>query len=192
MPTWRLELFNGWDPKTGTGLLKDGFEQSAFFRHLQSPLTSNRLLDAADRMGFTIQFFPHPVWQPFLNRFVFDSRVSMIPATTRYRDVFARSAVCVTDWSSSVFDFAWMGKLVVYYQPDDDNHYTKGYFEYERDGFGPVTHSAEELINRLIDLMERGCPMDEPYRSRTREFFAFHDHDNCRRVTDAILAASQS
>ena len=189
MPTWRLELFNSWDPKTGKGLLKDGFEQSAFFRHLQSPLTSNRLLDAAGRMGYTIQFFPHPVWQPFLNRFVFDSRVSMIPATTRYREVFARSAVCVTDWSSSVFDFAWMQKPVVYYQPDDDNHYTKGYFKYERDGFGPVTHSADELIDILIDLMERSCPVDEPYRSRADSFFAFHDHENCRRVTEAILLA---
>lgn len=186
MPTWRLELFNGWDPTTGKGILKDGLEQSAFFRHLQSPLTSQRLLDAADRMGYRIHFFPHPVWQPYLDRFVFDHRVSMISATTRYREVFARSAVCVTDWSSSIFDFAWMQKPVVYYQPDNDLHYRPGYFEYARNGFGPVTHSAEELIDHLIDLMKRGCPMDEPYRTRSREFFAFHDHGNCKRVTEAL------
>jgi CDP-glycerol glycerophosphotransferase (TagB/SpsB family) len=190
MPTWRSDLFNGWDPKTGKGLLKDGLEQSAFFRHLQSPLTSRRLLDAADRMGYSIHFFPHPVWQPYLDRFVFDPRVSTIPATTRYRDVFARSACCVTDWSSSIFDFVWLGKPVVYYQPDADNHYETGYFEYERDGFGPVFKSADKLIDHLIYMMERDCPMEEPYRTRAMEFFAFPDKNNCRRVTEAILAAS--
>ena len=192
MPTWRWEWFDGWDPKTGNGRLKDGLEQSAFYKHLCAALSHPRLLDAASRLGYSIEFFPHPEWQPHLDRFIIDSRVAKVPIGTTFREVFARGAVCVTDWTSAVFDFAWLGKPVVYYQPDNDLHYGRGYFDYERDGFGPVTHSADELADCLIDLMERDCPMDEPYRTRAQHFFAFHDKENCRRVTAAILSASNS
>ncbi len=190
LPTWRAALFAGRDPKTGKGRLKDGFEDSPFFRHLCAALSDRRLLDAAERLGYAIDFFPHPEWQPFLDRFVLDPRVRKIPAGTKYRDIFARSAACVTDWSSAVFDFAWLGKPVVYYQPDNDLHYQAGYFDYAADGFGPVTHTPQELTNILVYLMERDCPMDEPYRSRAATFFAFRDRDNSRRVTEEILKAS--
>ena len=189
MPTWRESLISGWNPRTGKSLPRETFTDSDYFRHLHSVLSSQRLLDAASRLGYAIEFFPHPEIQPLAPLFTDDQRVRILPPGTKYRDVFAHGALCVTDYSSAVFDFAWLGKPVVYYQPDDDNHYAKGYFDYEQDGFGPATHSADKLVDILIALMERDCPMDEPYRSRAKHFFAFHDKNNCRRVTDAILAA---
>ena len=45
------------------------------------------------------------------------------------------------DYSSIAFDFAYMKKPLIYYQFDQDkyytNHFAKGYFDCERDGFGP-------------------------------------------------------
>ena len=58
-----------------------------------------------------------------------------------------------------------------------------------RIGEGPFVHDREELVRTLAGLMERGCPLEEPYRSRVEAFFPFHDRDNCRRVTEAVLAA---
>ena len=192
MPTWRAHLFAGRDAKTDKKILKEGFEDSVFYRSLCATLSNCHLLDEADRLGYRIHFFPHPEWKPFMDRFAVDPRVRKPTPETTYRDVFAKSAICVTDWSSAVFDFAWLHKPVVYYQPDDDLHYKKGYFDYERDGFGPVLHDSEELANRLIDMMNRGCPLDEPYASRVASFFAFHDRSNCSRVARAIVEASDS
>ncbi len=190
MPTWRRALCSGFNPKTGDTMPDESLEKSPYFIHLRSAVSSPKLLAAAERLGYTIQFLPHPVFIPYANRFQFDPRVRLLSGNIRYGDIYARSSICITDFSSAIFDFAWMKKCVVYYQPDPDQHYVPGYFAYERDGFGPVTHSADELTDCLIDLMERGCPMDEPYLTRAKEFFAFHDQNNCHRVTEAILAAS--
>lgn len=186
MPTWRQDLCSGKNAKTGEWLLAPGFGNSSFVSHLRAAISSSKLLNAAECLGYRIQFLPHPLLASGTPLLSFDPRVRILPTGTAYRDVFAESAVCVTDWSSSVFDFAWLGKPVVYYQPDDDRHYIDGYFDYEKDGFGPVTHSANELVDILVSMMERGCRMEEPYRTRAASFFAFHDQNNCRRVFDAI------
>ncbi len=192
MPTWRQYLCSGKNAKTGEWILAKGFENSNFVTHLRAALSSSKLLNAAECLGYRIQFLPHPLLASGVSLLSFDPRIRILSSGTAYRDVFAESAVCITDWSSSVFDFAWLGKPVVYYQPEDDRHYIDGYFDYEKDGFGPVTHSANELVDILVLMMERGCRMEEPYRTRAASFFAFHDQNNCRRVFDAIQAASRS
>lgn len=191
-PTWRHELCSGLNKKTGDLALAEGFERTPYFLHLKAALTSQRLHATAEQLGFCIQFIPHPVFQPYADLFAFDPRVRVIADKVCYRDIFAHSAICVSDYSSTVFTFAYLGKPVVYYQPDKP-HYEESYFIYERDGFGPVTRTPDALVDILIDLMERDVKkMEEPYRSRAESFFAFHDRNNCRRVAEAILAASTS
>ena len=90
-------------------------------------------------------------------------------------------------------DFALLRKPVVYCQFDEEmfwkNHtYSKGFFEWDRDGFGEVTYSKEELIDLLVDYMKNGCKMKPKYKKRADEFFAFSDHDNCKRVYERIKA----
>jgi len=96
----------------------------------------------------------------------------------------------VTDYSSAVFDFVYLEKPVVYCQTDEI-HYNRGYFDYERDGFGPVVHDTDALVDILVAAMRAGCPLEEPYLSRVNAFFAFRDRNNCKRVTEAILAADR-
>lgn len=189
-PTWRRTLCSGRNEKTGEQVLAEGFECTPYFLHLKAALTSQQLHSAAERLGFRIQFIPHPVFQPYADHFAFDPRVRVIADKVCYRDLFAHSAICVSDYSSTVFTFAYLGKPVVYYQPDKP-HYEESYFSYERDGFGPVTRTPDALVDILIDLMKRDVKkMEEPYRSRAESFFAFHDRNNCRRVAEAIMAAS--
>ncbi|MDR1946941.1 MAG: CDP-glycerol glycerophosphotransferase family protein [Desulfovibrio sp.] len=68
--------------------------------------------------------------------------------------------------------------------------YFQGYFEYERDGFGAVVRTVEELCAKALACMEGGCRMDPVHRDRADTFFAFRDRNNCRRVYDALLDAS--
>ena len=188
LPTWRMSLFGPIDLATDVRPLRPGFENSAWYRSLEAVLASAPFLDEAERLGYRVRFLPHPTFAPHLRRFRFDPRVEMLGPGTDYRDVFATSALCVTDYSSAVFDFAYLGKPVVYCQTDEI-HWTRGYFDYGRDGFGPVGRDAESLVRVLVDAMRKGCPLEEPYRSRVEAFFPFRDRDNCRRVADAILAA---
>ena len=192
LPTWRRPLCNRYDAQSDTAILSENFLESPYFRHLKDVVAAPKLLQTANALGYEINFLPHPQFQHCRDLFAFSDRVKLLPVGYSYAEIYEHSLICVTDYSSAVFDFAWLGKPVVYYQPDDDLHYQRGYYDYEKCGLGDITHYAEELITRLIDLMERGCPIDEPYKTRINDFFAFRDKNNCFRVTNAILAASDA
>ena len=194
MPTWRHMWVAYSDQKTGVRVLKDGFEEGSFYRFFNALLNDQRLLDAAKRTGYTVRFLPHPLLQPHMGRFTQNDRVVFLPSDTPYRQVFAESDLILTDYSSVVFDFAYLRKPVVYTQFDREEFYSgehmyvPGYFDYDRDGFGEVETTYEATVDRLIEYMENGCRLKDEYRARIDGFFAFHDRENCRRVYEKLCA----
>lgn len=194
MPTWRAYLVAGSiDPKTGKRELNAGFQKSQYFAMYNTLLNERRLFDAAQKLGYTIEFLNHPNMGSTTDEMTGDQRLRLWGEDTPYRDVFAQSDLVVTDYSSVAFDFAYLRKPVVYYQADKDEFfsgahtYQKGYFDYEKDGFGEVEYSVEALVDRIIEYMENGCRLKEKYRERIDQFFAFNDKNNCQRVYEKIM-----
>ncbi len=198
MPTWRQSLVSYIDPETGVRHLKDGFCESAFFTFYNRLMNDERLLAAAKTFGYELCFLPHPLLQPHVSLFTKNPGVTFLPAGTPYREVFAKSDLVVTDYSSVAFDFAYLRKPVVYAQFDRDaffsgeHTYTKGYFDYERDGFGEVETTLDGTVERIIESMQNGCRLKDCYRKRIDAFFAYDDQNNCRRVYEKIRAFAAS
>lgn len=192
-PTWRHGLVNSRDEKTGQWSALDSFGDSDFFRFYNALLNSERLLGKLEEYGYALQFLPHPNLQNLIDRFDRDDRVRFLHSDISYRDVYAESDLMVTDYSSAVFDFAYLRKPIVYCQFDkarfyEGQIYDKGYFDYERDGFGEVTYDLDSAIDRIIEYVENGCALKDAYRRRIDNFFAYSDQNNCRRVVERILA----
>ena len=101
------------------------------------------------------------------------------------------SALLVTDHSSVFFDFAYMRKPLLFFQFDNDeyyaSHYQKGYFDFERDGFGKVSYTAPDLVDSLIESIENGVVLTEEYNKRIDRFFPLYDCKNCERIYDEIV-----
>ena len=94
----------------------------------------------------------------------------------------------VTDYSGVQFDFAYMRKPVVYFHPPTlPPHFSDGGFSYEEQGFGEICQSVDELAEELCNYLESGCALKEAYRVREDAFFAFGDHENCRRIFEDAL-----
>lgn len=192
MPTWRRYLMKASDTKTGVWTLPDDFEDSNFYWFWNGLVNSNRLLSVLSEYGYTLQLLPHPTIQPHIRRFHKDSRVNFLSMDYSYRKAYAESNLVITDYSSAVFDFAYLRKPIIYAQFDQEEFfagehvYTKGYFDYIRDGFGEVTTSLDDTIDLIIDYVKNGCVMKEKYLNRANQFFAFDDKDNCKRVVDQI------
>ena len=109
-----------------------------------------------------------------------------------YRRAFSESALLVTDYSSVAFDFAYLRKPVLYTQFDSDtffdkHSYTKGYFNYEQDGFGLVCDDYDSSVRAIVNAIEKGPSLNAEYHSRIESFFAFDDTCNSKRVYEAIL-----
>ena len=186
MPTWRRNLVGSYSAKTSQWSPLPNFKESLFYKFYDELLNSKELLDKADELGYQIRFLPHPVFFIYNNLLNFDKRVLVYADDVSYRDVYAKSELVVTDFSSAVFDFVYLGKPVIYCH-FDTNHYNDGYFDYERDGFGEVEHTVPATVSRIIEYMENNCKIKDLYAKRVADFFAFNDRKNCERVVEKII-----
>ena len=194
MPTWRKYLMKSLDASTGIWNLAEDIMKSDFFEFYNRLINSERLLKALVQFGYELHFMPHPNIMPFLDIFKKNDQVIFDGLEKNYRDIFNESALIITDYSSVAFDFAYLRKPVLYSQFDRDrffegeHSYTKGYFDYERDGFGEVCYDLETLVDTIIEYMENGCQLKDKYRERIDDFFAYNDKNNCQRVYEEILS----
>lgn len=182
MPTWRGSHY-----PTG-----EAFRKTAYYEHFQSLLCCKELEQLLEQQDYRLVFYPHIEMQKDSRRFKSGSdRITIVSKETHdVQKLLMDCALLVTDYSSVFFDVAFLRKPVVYYQFDEEEfrkyHYQKGYFDFRRDGFGPVCTTQEALLEALTESFENGMEMQTEYAQRTERFFPLHDGNNCRRTFEAI------
>lgn len=197
MPTWRRYLMGTLDPVSGVWDASADFCKSDYFRFYNGLINDPRLLEAARQYGYTICYMPHPNIITKADLFTHHPDVRFFTIGDEYRDVYAESDLVLSDYSSALFDFAYLRKPVLYAQFDKaeffkgDHVCVAGYFDYERDGFGEITYDLDSTVDLLIDYMKNGCSLKPVYRERIDRFFAFDDKNNCQRILDRILQAEE-
>ena len=179
MPSWRRQFDQ---------LSASDFVKTNFYKVFNELLTDDDLIDFARENGYTLVFKPHRNLHKFISTFTKHPDVKFDLNLENYTETFNNASLIVTDYSSIAFDFAYMKKPLIYYQFDGNYHFDveSAYFQYERDGFGPVARTHEELKDHLIRIIENGCLMDEVYQKRVDDFFKFRDKDNSKRVYEEI------
>lgn len=193
-PTWRKYL-QGPDIMPGIAGYSDKIKGSEYHRFYYSLINDERLLKVLREHGFTAEFYLHPFFVPNAEDFKGNEVIKVVGGQADYNKIFREAKLLITDYSSVAFDFAYLKKPVIYTQFDYpvfcENHtYTKGtrgYFDYKRDGFGPVCMTYEKTVDAIIDAVRGGCVMDEKYKARVDGFFAYHDCGNCERIYNEIL-----
>ena len=197
MPTFRMWLAVEKPEKEASSFKKDVFEKSGFYRHYKMLLSNEKLLHAAQLYGYRIVFYLHYSLQPYVTLFNSLNSETVVVAGRHHFDVqqlLIDSSMLITDYSSVFFDFAYMKKPEVFYQFDEleyrESHYKKGYFDYDKDGFGPVFRKEDELVNYIVSVMKNDNKVDSIYKKRADEFFAYNDNCNCERNYSAIMSIS--
>ncbi len=194
IPTWRKYLALQQNHETGIWDLAPNFSESKYAVFYRNLLCNDRLLGAAERCGYKIQFKIHPSFLSKADAFKFPPSVSIVDDSTSYRDIYEKSSLLVTDYSSSVYDFLYLRKPIFYCQFDKDEFFNgehmgiESSFNYENDGFGEVEYTLESTVERIIEYMENDCVLKDIYKERIDNFFAFNDRKNCERVYNAILS----
>ena len=178
MPTWR-----GSDYPRG-----ERFYETAFYRRFQSMLENPRLLSLLKEHDLRLIFYPHIEMQEELGKFKSPSERIILADWHDYdvQTLLMRCSLLITDYSSVFFDIGYMEKPVIYYQFDMEEfrkfHYQKGYFSYEKHGFGPVIQAEEALVDAISDCVGNGFRMQKEYRDRLDAFYSVRDELNCERT----------
>lgn len=191
MPTWREWL--------GTDSLSknhakdiEGFKNTKYFKNWNSLLNSAELQAVCEKYGLKVLFYLHRDAQRFSGCFCSDNPYLTVCKYPEYTaDELLKSSAClITDFSSVQADFAYMKKPLCYFHFDydeyTDKHYGKGYFDYQRDGFGPVFSDTDQIVKYVASKAENGFKNCEPYISRHKKFFTLYDRGNCKRNYEAI------
>lgn len=191
-PTWRAYL-SGPIREDGFHEIKAGFENSDYYINYSSILKNVKLLEKCKERGLKIKFVLHPGMAGYKNLFkkYENDIVEIVGAEdVNYSKMFSESNLLITDYSSIFFDFAYLKKPVIYYQFDKDmfykDHYKKGYFQVENDGFGDVISDGKQLLKKINYYIDNNFIMEEKYVSRVDNTYKFTDKNNCKRLIDYL------
>ncbi|MFE6996665.1 CDP-glycerol glycerophosphotransferase family protein [Microbacterium sp. NPDC057659] len=193
MPTWRDYLVGRMGKDSADREPIDDFAGTDYAVRISGLLNDPTLLDAAERTGARIVFMPHPNMQPYLSSFDLPEAVEVRSyADTDVREMIVRARLLITDYSSIAFNAAYIRTPVMYYQFDREQYLAghterPGYFDYRRDGFGPVAEDVAEAARAAESILTDR--LDPEFAERMQRAFPVRDGHNRERVYEAMLEA---
>lgn len=166
------------------------FKESLYYKKICSLLSNKKLIEFCKMNNILILFYPHIEIHPHLSNFFgLENEVVKIVKYGEFsvQNLLKECHFLITDYSSVAFDFAYMQKPIAYYQFDKEDfleyHYGKGYFDYEKMGFGPVFEDEQKLINYFIDAFNRKSFL---FVDRSVNFFNVRDNKNRERILNLV------
>lgn len=194
MPTWRKYLETS---KIDEQKEKE-FLDSKYYKSIYNLINDKKLITTLEKNNKTMYFCLHDNAMAYKEYFTSPSKNIKIVDKNSSKTVdklIRECAYLITDTSSVAFDFAYQNKRVLYYNFDYDEivkkHWEKGYFDYEKDGFGKVVKTHNDCIKEIITAINEEFTNEEKYIQRTKDFYSFHDQENCERTHDIIVETSK-
>lgn len=194
MPTWRGSLIDEGMDAAGPAERLAAFAQSEYARRWRSLLNNEMLLARVREAGLRLTFVPHTNAEPYVEAFAPAKDVDVVKLSSGMaQQTFARAAAFVTDYTSVAFEMALLRRPVFYYQFDQMTFYSgghnwrEGYFDYQRDGFGPVALDERALLAELDTFLASGCRPQRKYIERMGRAMPLPGGTACEAVFNAIL-----
>lgn len=191
MPTWRMYIRNeisSIDEQT------EGkkFQETDYYKYWNGLLKNQDFLNFIEEKHIQIVFYPHREMHRFLKYFHVEHPNITIAFWPKQdvQELLKESAFLVTDFSSVAMDFAYMKKPLIYYQFDNEkfrqSHHGVGYFDFEKEGFGPVCVTPQQVVQVLKKSWKQNFENEKCYIERHGEYFDLWDERNCERNYEAI------
>lgn len=195
MPTWRGSLVDDRAQASSPADQLAAFARSEYASRWRRLLSNTQLHEQARAAGLRLTFVPHANAEPYLAAFELPPEVEVVRLSSGVaQEVFARTAAFITDYTSVAFTFALLRRPVFYYQFDQKDFYSgghnwrPGYFDYERDGFGPVLLDEPALLVALAQFFNGGSEVDPVYLARMQAAMPDDDEQACHRTFEAIVS----
>ena len=185
MPTWR-----NWLGGDKNKMFKNrNFLSTDYYKSWSGFLKNQDFIKYIEENNIRVYFYPHINMRSFLKFFNSPSRnIKILSPDDNIQRFFSKCNLMVTDYSSVAFDFAFLNKPVIYYQFDLKEYrarqHQEGYFDYKKDGFGPVVDNMDDILRSIKKLINATKTVD--YGMRAKIFFTLHDARNCERLYNAI------
>ena len=193
MPSWRSKLVDNAIIGTQRRSYNPNFINSEYYQFYKKLLSEDKLLKILRKEKLTIKFCVHPSFRGQFKDFkLLENDVVKFDIDVNSQYETKTSKCIITDYSSAACDFAYLNKPVIYANFDydhifDEHYYNKGYFDYDKDGFGPNCTNYEDTLNEIIKLINNDFKVDKKYKERMQKFFFYQDNKNSERVYEKMM-----
>ena len=192
IPTRRTFIRGTIDLITHESIYSGNFKNTSFYNFYNNLINNPKLFLAMREFNYIgILCLPH-----FFSKQIIDFRTNKlfeVKESCDYQELLVKSSLFITDYSSLFFDFGYLNKPVIYTQFDIEEYRRynpKGYFDYEKEGFGPVCNDIECAVNEIINKITDNCKLKRQYARKIKKFFAFSDKNNNDRIYYEITKKS--
>ncbi|MBP3635037.1 MAG: CDP-glycerol glycerophosphotransferase family protein [Bacilli bacterium] len=186
IPTWRRWLET-----------KEQFEKSTYFKKINELINSKELENMLEKYNKVLYFYPHLSTQKFIDCYKTNNKYIKILDTSNVdvQELLKKGTLLITDFSSIFTDFAYMHKPIIYYQYDSEEFYDKhfrkedgkSYFDFKKDGFGPVVNNEADLLSQIEKYIKNDFKQQQEYTKKIDKFFLLRDKNNCQRIYKEII-----
>ncbi len=188
-PTWRRNIVGG-AKRNSTRSYSNAFKQTSYYQIYNSLINDHRIIEVAKETGYKIIFLLHPAMSAQIDDYDRNDYTELIQASgdLNYEKILTESSLMVTDYSGIHYDFGYMRKPVIYYQPKEvPMRFEEGAMKFSTMGFGPVCDEYEDAVRLICEYMKNQCKMPDEFKKHADDFFAFDDFNSCERIYDAVL-----
>ena len=120
------------------------------------------------------------------------ARVIDVTSYPEASDLFCASDLCVTDYSSVMFDFTVTGKPLLFFTPDYERYMNEQrgvYFELRDRAPGPLLNTMDEVADAVAHSATIRQQWSERYDTWSQQFNAWDDGKASVRAADALLGS---
>ncbi len=185
-PSWRMYLI-GECIDTIWQLTEEKFLNSKYFRDTQEFILSEELISSLEKNDIYLDFKIHPIFRPYLKYYKVNSdRIVLADNQVEDEDY----SLFITDFSSYVFNFAYLKRPILYYVPDMEE-FEAGLNQYREldmpldEGFGENPKTVEELVELTVDYINSDFKIKEEYWNKMDNFFIPIDNC-CEKIYNSI------
>ena len=186
-PSWRKYLVDMAGHEWITR--EDIFLKSNFYKETTAFLKNEELIRFLRQNGYTLEFKLHPILMRYAHLYSIDGEtIVMAPAAVREEEY----AVFITDFSSYVFDFAYLKRSILYFVPDYEE-FRSGMNDYREcvlpveNALGDFADNAKDAIRILQKIVRRGGKPSIKYARRMDKLFYYKDNNACQRIYEELV-----
>lgn len=177
-PSWRRYLTNEVNASKWN-ILEDKIIKSDYYIKFMEFLNDERLHEYLKKENLILEVKLHPIIKDAKN--LFNIECDNIVTAEDQVDI-EDYKLFITDFSSYVFDFAYLSRPIIYFVPDMDqfksgmNHYRELDLPFEK-AFGNLVLEAEDAVDEVIRIIDGQFVPDALFKERMDNFYL--PMDNC-------------